>query len=149
MSRYDEIYDDVVASLQKYCVDKATALGVEYLDWDMVSEVHELPDTDLLGPAGIGMTESSSGIFELVFGIGIASVNDPNLSRLRRAASQVFADFRIGKTIPIYRNETAQPIGWAVIEAGTSVTPISKSGSRPRQFVQAIALLDPSAPHRS
>jgi hypothetical protein len=154
MSRYEEIYDDAVASFQKYCVDKVAALlsvspGLQYLDWDSVSEVHELPDTDLLGPSGLGITEESSDMFQLVVGIGVCTVNDTNLMRLRKMASNVFADFRPTKTIPIYRRETASLVSWAVVEGGTSISPIVRSGSRPRQFINFSARLDPMASQRT
>lgn len=158
MSRFDEIYDDLVMSIEKYVVDKRSLLLSEYptltyFDWDTVAETHELPDADLIGPAGLGLIEQQAGVFELVGAIGLATCNDPSLARLRRMVSKVFADFRPMKTLAVYRNEGVTsgsvPMSWAVMQAGSGITPISKSASRPRQFIEFSALLDPSAPRRS
>ena len=149
MSNYASIYDDVIASVQKYALDKIADLlsispGLRYLDWDTVSEVHELADNDLLGPAGMGITETSSNMFEIIMSFGVVTVNDPNLMRLRALASNLFADFRPGSIFPIYDRATAQVASWAVVEGGTTITPIVNSASRPRQFIQMRALLDPA-----
>lgn len=153
MSRFDEIYDDITASIQKYAVDKRVVLltespGITYFDFDTVAEAHELPDGDLIGPAGLGLTEAESGIFEIVASVGVSTVNDPNLYRLRKMISKVYADLRPMKQIELYRHATTTPVGWAVIQGGTSITPINKAASRALQFVTFQALIDPSAPHR-
>lgn len=153
MIREDEIYDDVTISLEKYCVDKIAALqsdypGLQFLDWDSVAEVHELPDADILGPAGLGLTEEDN-MWQLVMSVGVSTVNDKDISRLRKLASKVFADFRPRKIVPIYRNETATEIGWAVVQSPVIITPVSRQASRALQFIQFQALLDPRTPFKS
>lgn len=153
MSRQAELYDDSIVTLQRYANLKVTELALalgsnlEYFDWDTVSEAHELPDKDLFGPAGLAFTDDGK-MFHLVFSFGVSTVNDLNLSRLRKMVSSVYADFVPDTTMPVYRHSTGVADSWMQINPPVSITPITRAISRPLQFVTVNALLDPFAPYR-
>lgn len=151
-NRYDEIYDDLCVTMQKYAVDKIAVLlganpNLQYFDWDTVSEANEMPDTDLLGPAGIGMTDEGK-FFHVLFSFGVAVKDDPNLFRLRKIASSVYADFRPETVLPVYRHADGLPVSWMQVTPPVTVSPIVRAASRPLIFVTGSAMLDPSAPLR-
>lgn len=157
--RYDEIYYDVCLSVVRYCKQKIAALSdlypdLQYLDFDGHSEIHELPDgKDCLGPAGIGLTQEEK-MFEAVLSVGVSTINDPGLFRIRGLISNVFGDLQAEKKLPLYRaattvaNTPPEPIGFFVFQSPAIVVPMSRAETRLLQFVQARALLDPMTPLR-
>lgn len=147
MNRKSEIYGDVCVTLQKYAVDKVAALvadhpSLTYFDWDTVSEAHELPDNDLLGPAGLGFIDEGK-FFTGVFSFGCSTVNDPNLFRLRQIVSSVYADFIPDDMVPMYRHLTGEAVSWMKVTPPVSVTPITRAVTRPLQFVTVNVAIDP------
>lgn len=157
MDRYDELYTDLCSSLTRWAAQKVTALqgefpGLQFVDWDAHSELHELPSGDLLGPAGVAMTDQGK-FFEATVSVGLSTMNDPNLFRIRALASKVFADFRPERKLPVYRSETAVvdetpvALGWLVFQPPTIITPMSRAETRILQFVNAQGMLSPRLPH--
>jgi hypothetical protein len=155
-ARYDELYTDLCASIVKYCVDKINVLDATYpelqfLDWDAHGEMRELPDKDLLGPAGVGMVQEDN-TFEVTFSIGVSTRNDRSLNRLRRLVSNIYADLRPQQKLHMYRLATAvagtppTPLGWLVCQSPCLITPITRAETRAFQFVQLRGLLDPKLP---
>lgn len=151
--RHDEIFDDFCVTMQKYATTKITELVTDaptltYFDWDTVSEENELPDTDLFGPSGMGMTDEGK-LIDLVFAFGMSTVNDKNLFRLRKMASKVYKDFRPDALVPIYNHSTGEIYSWAKVTGPTAITPINRSVTRPLMFVTVRALLNPFSPYTS
>ncbi len=159
--RHAELVIDIKSSIIKWSLAKIAELRalhsdfntLQFLDWDAHSSIPELPDTDLLGPAGIGITEDN-GIYEIMMSIGFSSTKDPNLFRITRMASSVFADFLSEKQIPIFRSATAvsgqtpTTVGFIVFTSGTQLVPMSRAENRALQFVQARGFLDPATPSK-
>lgn len=157
IDREDELYEDVCASIIKWCdariAEMSFGINLTYIDWDAHSEASlaELPSNDLLGPAGIGMTEEGT-FHDVVFSIGISVMNDQNLFRIRKMVSKVFGALKPGKQIPIYRRATAvntdtPPVSWLVLESPTIITPVSRAETRVLQFVMTRGRLNPLTAH--
>lgn len=156
-ARYDELYSDVCASIIKYALDKIEAVAadypeLQYLDWDAHAEARELPDKDLLGPAGVGFVEEEVGLWDVTFSIGISTRNDRTLFRLRRLVGSVYADLRPEQKVAVYRlaaaqpNVTPTPLGWIVCQSPCIITPVTRAETRAFQFVQLRGLLNPQIP---
>lgn len=154
--RYDELYYDVCLSLIRYANEKIAAAGVpdlQFIDWDAHANIFELPkgQVDLLGPAGVGMTDEGDFI-EAVLSIGVSTINDRGLFRIRKLVSSVYADLRPEQQIPIYRAATTsqpgqpQRVGFLVMTSPCIISPMSRAETRSLQFVQARGLLDPRLP---
>lgn len=155
MNRAAELYTDVASSLQKWCLDKIATMqtshpGLQDIDWDAHSELHELPSCDLLGTAGLGMVREQA-FFEIAFSIGMSTFGDTNLFRIREMASTVFGDLQPLAKVPIYRSANYvsgdPPLGWMIVQSPVMITPISRAETRVLQFLNARATLDPLLQH--
>lgn len=152
MDRFDDLYDDLCVTMQRYANLKLAGLladnpTLQYFDWDTASEANELPDTDLLGPSGLGFTDEGK-TFDLIFSFGVSTVNDPNLFRLRKLASKIYKDFRPDAVLDIYSHDDGVVYSWAKVVGPTVITPIQRALTRPLQFITVNAVLDPFAPYR-
>jgi hypothetical protein len=150
MQRDDELYLDVVASVLKYCTGKIATLQVAYpnlrfLDWDAHAETHELPTNDLLGPSAVTLSEDQTDFLEMTAAIGVSTIDDIGLFRIRGLVSTIFGDMRPTKQIPLYRYATGQQVAWIVMAAPTMVSPMSRAETRLFQFIQFRGLLSPLA----
>lgn len=118
---------------------------IEFIDWEAHANIHELPDTDLIGPTAITITEMSEQVLEVSFAIAVSSYEtDKNLFRMRAYLAEAFERMRAGKQLMIYDSETAAKLGYLVITPGTIMAPMSRAETRPWQFVQASGLLEPT-----
>lgn len=141
-----DLYNNVVMSLVKFIQDFRGTLSEtsEYVDWDAHAQVSELPTENLLiGPAGFGLTEETTGMYEVVFSFGVSTYNDPNLFILRSVTSKLFGKLKVGQTIPIYDADTAEIISSMVIKTPRGITPVSKAEIRSLQFIELVGLLEP------
>lgn len=149
---YDELYENLCITMMRYANNKVAELKADlptlgYFDWDTVSEAQELPDHDLFGPAGMGFTDEGK-FYEVVLAFGASTKDDLNLFRLRKMMSKVVRDFRPEANFDIYRHETGQPVSWMVIKPPVTISPITRSATRPLQFIQLQAVVDPQASSR-
>lgn len=120
-------------------------VSIEFIDWESHANIHELPDTDLIGPTAITVTEVSPQIVEVGFAIAVSSYStDKNLFRMRSYVSEAFERTRAGKQIKVYDSDTAQPLGYIQLVDGTLLAPMSRAETRPWQYVQATGFLEPS-----
>lgn len=142
----EQLYNNVVLSLIKFIQDwrAENAPDAEYVDWDAHAQISELPtEKVLVGPAGCGLTEESTGMFEVVFSFGISTYQDTNLFRLRSLISNLFGKLKLETRIPIYDAETTAAVSWMVIKAPRALTPVTKAEIRSLQFVELTAAIDP------
>jgi hypothetical protein len=115
------------------------------LDWDTHANIQELPNSDLFGPSALAYTEAGK-IIEVSFSIAVSSyATDHNMFRHREMIGRAFERVRPENKFDYYDADTAAVIGFAVIQDGTAVAPVSRAEVRPFQFVQVSALIDPSA----
>lgn len=119
-------------------------IPIEFIDWESHANIHELPNTDLIGPTAITVTELSSQMFEVNFAIAVSSYeSDKNLFRMRDYLSEAFESLRPNKQIGVYDSASAQKVGYLIFTDGTFMSPMSRAETRPWQFVQANGLLEP------
>lgn len=111
-------------------------LNFEFMDWDKLANVQELPNTDLIGPASFGAM-SNDGFVEVSFSIGFSTINDENMFRLRDTADLVFDRLQPVKTFPIFDPVTMNQNGVVVFRDGTTLAPVARDDLRPFQFVTA------------
>lgn len=124
---------------------KYPQVPIEFIDWEAHANIHELPDTDLIGPTALTITEHSPQMFEVNFSIAVSSYEtDKNLFRLRDYLSTAFEKLRPLEQIKIYDSATAQEVGYLIMANGTFMAPMSRAETRPWQYVQATGLLEPS-----
>lgn len=116
---------------------------VSLIDWETRSDIHELPATNLLGPATIAIEEQSSNMVQVSFAIGVSTFQDASLFRLRKLIAQVFERLRSQGTITYFDAKTSAPTSWLRIVDGTTMEPMSGAEARSFQFVSASAWLDP------
>ena len=117
---------------------------IEYIDWESHANIHELPDTDLVGPTAITITELSPQMLEVSFAIAVSTyADDKNLFRMRDYLAETFELVRPNKQLRIYDSATAAALGYLVLTDGTFLAPMSRAETRPWQYVQATGLLEP------
>jgi hypothetical protein len=122
-----------------------TDIPIEFIDWEAHANIHELPDTDLIGPTALTITEVSPQIMEISFAIAASSfASDKNLFRMRSYITEAYERLRVGKQIDIYNSDTAQKLGYLKLVDGTLLAPMSRAETRPWQYVQATGLLEPT-----
>lgn len=145
----DDIYADITSSIIKFIEDwrKANAPDAAYFDWDSHAQEGELPKSPdiLLGPAGIGVTEEETDMYEVVFAICVSSYNDKNLFQLRKLISKLFGALQVGQTMNVVDATTGQVKGTLVIKTPRAVTPVTKAEIRSLQFIELTAALNPGA----
>lgn len=145
------LYWHIVQSIKKLCVDLAAEFQTDgvatpvLIDWDEHADIHELPNGDLIGPAGCGITTDGS-MTEVVFAIGVSTMDDKGLFKLRKMIARIYDRLAPENQIDIYDAATATRVTWMVMARDTSVTPMTKAETRPYQFVEARGLIDPRAP---
>lgn len=140
------VWGSLVAFSRTLIVEsKASYPDVEigFVDWDSHATIHELPETDLIGPMALTMTELSPQMFEVSFAIAVSTYNDENLFRMRRYLSNTLEAMRVQKQVPIFNSDTAAKGGYLVITDGTLLAPMTRAETRPFQYVQASGLLEP------
>lgn len=120
------------------------AIDIQYCDWDAHATVHELPDTDLVGPMALALEEPTPEMFNITFAIGISThSNDASLFRLRDFAGRVFERMRFGQEIVLYDAQTGAAKAKMFFADGTIMPPITKADVRPFTYCQGLALLEP------
>lgn len=148
----NNILENAEASCVKLCVDLAEAMqtasistNVEYIELDARTELkdNEIPSTDILGLTQFSIAEVERGIWQIHFIIGISTLSDENLFRLRKMANFVFNRFPSGAQLTYYDAETAEAKSWIQVIPGTTQLPTHRVETRPFRFIQVHALLDP------
>lgn len=140
------LYNNIIASILRVITtfQAAQMPGSVYFDWDAHAQADAMPEGDLIGPAGCGMSHEEPGI-HVVFSIGISTSNDQNLFRLRAAMSQLYGIFKPQTSIPIYDTDTNEIVSFMVVRTPVAIMPTTKAQIRSVQFFNATALIDPGA----
>lgn len=142
------ILPNVYGSLIVLCrsiISDLSSVGITpaLYDFEAHADTHELPNSDLFGPAAVAIEETTPDQFVVTFALGISAYNDTNLFRHREMAARALDRLAVRKTIDYYDAVTAQKVGYMVIADGTTLPPMTRAGVRPLQFVQVEALLEP------
>jgi len=144
------IYSNLWGSVTKMSlnlISQITTSGVaspQFLDWDAHANIHELPNVDLVGPTAFGFIEDDK-VISVNFSLGFSTYNDLNLFRLRAIGNVLFEALRPGSRFIYYNATAAVAVSYLVVTNGTTLLPVTRSETRPFQFVQVEALLEPSA----
>lgn len=141
-----DIYNNIVQSVVKLSLNfiASDAPTAGYFDFDSHANSDEMPAADILiGPAGVGMVHEEDGV-HVVFALGVATRNDPNLFILRKLISGLYGAVRPTTRLAIYDQTTALPVSWMVTTTPVAVTPMTKAELRSYQFVEVRALIDQS-----
>lgn len=115
-------------------------IGLGYIDWDEAADIQTIPSTDLIGLNGFGMTDEDRQ-HEVVFGVTLASYNDPNLFRVTGYADHFYRALRAGAQFPAWDTQTAEKIGTISIYAGTVVSAVTRAENRVMQNIVTKGLL--------
>lgn len=117
-----------------------------FVDWESHANLPELPNTDLVGPLSISVTEYDAQMFEVTLAIGVSTYdNDVGLFRLRRLVGDLFRNLMAEREIPYFDPESANRLSVIRMTNGTLVAPMTEIQVRPFQYVQARGLLIPHA----
>ena len=121
-----------------------TQLDIMYQDWDAHADLKELPNKDMIGLSGFGITEDDK-TYEIVFGILLCTYNDPNLFRVTDFADVFFRAMHAQKQFPIFNSTTGLKAGVAAFQLGTAVSPVQRVEIRPTIQITASAVVAPDA----
>lgn len=123
--------------------DEFPTQAFEYIDWENAN-VDELPNTDLLGPTAVTISDYGQEQIEVTFAIGCSAyMNDMNLFRHRAIVGTVFERLRTEMKVDYYNTILVAQTSKLIITTGTLLSPMTKMNVRPWQYVQASALLVP------
>lgn len=117
--------------------------NLDFVDWESHANIEELPDTDLLGPNGISITEESPEIFSVVFGIGVSTYGEDVVFRLRAMSGRVFERLRVLKELPLVHSDSGEVITTMKVVDGTNLLPIGRASTRPYQLIQVECVVLP------
>lgn len=152
----NNVMDNAETSIVKWVqtmIGEISAAGIaelEYLEIDARAELldAELPAGDIIGITQFSLTDDQ-GMFPLHFMVGVSTVGDVNLFRLRAITNFLFNRLQTGDELAYYDVAASQLAGaaveasWIKIVPGTTLLPTSRVETRPFRFVQVQALLDP------
>lgn len=142
------VAENIWASLVRWTQDKLIELnsaGVlnngQYIEWDAHASINDLPSSDLMGLKAFAVMEDEN-ILNISCAIGIATMNETNLFRLRKAAATIFESLRRDNSISYYDADSGLVINQMVLVDGTHMTPVARADVRSIQFIQFEALLE-------
>src|SRR5690606_31998613 len=125
----DNLYESVQMSLTRLVEDfRAQHMpDAAHVNWDAHANLNELPESDVIGLAGLGLAEDDDKQYEVTFGILMSTYNDATLTRLTRLISRFFAQVAPQTRIQVYSvspdGETALESSWLVAALPRAVTP--------------------------
>jgi hypothetical protein len=135
-------YQDVQNSLLAYCANKAESFdGLKSIKFDAYGNPTLLPEDDLIGPFQFQITDEGQLMYVEAM-LLVSTQNDTNLFRMDEIVDSVYADFRPGKTIPVYKADGSGQCGIFTVSEGTSVLPVEQSTGRPMKAVAVSLKLD-------
>lgn len=134
-----------VVDLAKQLSDEGLSKGIEYVELDARVELRdvELPEGDLMGVTQFSISEVQPKLWNIHFLIGVSTVADTNLFRLRALANAIYDRFPCGAQMIYYDAETAAEQSWIQVIPGTVQLPTHRVETRPFRFIQVFAVLDP------
>ena len=121
--------------------DPAIGIGVSYVDWDDHADMKGLANTDLIGLAGFGITEHTSGTYEVSFAVTIATYNDGYLLRAIDYADTFYSRMVVGQEFEIFNPADGLHLGWAKFTPGTTCNPVNRAEVRSAQTIVASAVI--------
>lgn len=118
--------------------------GLSFIDWETHGNTPELPNSDLMGPLSIQITEYEKEMFHFSIAIGVSCyTNDDSVFRQRIIVSEIFDRLRATRQIPLYDHAENRLTSVIQMTSGTFVAPMTEITVRPFQMVQCSGLLQP------
>lgn len=135
----------LMIDLGQEMIDAGLSEDIQYVELDARVELKdaELPATDIIGMTQFSISEPASKIWGIHFIVGVSTIGDENLFRLKALANHIYERFPCGAQMTYYDNETATAKSWIQVTPGTVQLPTHRVETRPFRFVQVQALLDP------
>lgn len=132
-------------TLGQQMVNLGLSDDIQYVELDARVELKdsELPATDIIGMTQFSISEPSNKIWAIHFIVGLSTIGDENLFRLKALANFIYDRFPCGAQMTYYDNETTEERSWIQIIPGTVQLPTHRVETRPFRFIQVQALLDP------
>lgn len=144
-----DIYNDAWTSLTVWVQSLRSEFPhhkLRFIDWEALGDSPKLPETDLIGPLALAVSEYDSHMFEVNFSIGISIYEkDANLFRLREYVGRVFRAMTSESRIPYFDASNSLEVGVMVMTPGTRVAPMNEVQVRPFQYIQGTALIVPGS----
>jgi hypothetical protein len=139
----DLIMMDIDASLKRFCVlfGQDQSPPVEFEDFDTHADDNSVPKIDLIGTSGLALS-SSAPFVDVEVMIGVSTLNDTNLLRLRELVARLFQRLQPTKTLDVFDYKTGEKIGNMIVQDGVRVLPVGEGQSRPVQYVMVAFKTD-------
>lgn len=147
----EDLYEAAVLSLARKVEDFRLVQmpDAQSVNWDYHANISELPESDVIGLAGVGLAEDDPKHYEVIFGVMVSCYKDEGGARLTRLMSLLRAAFLPETRIQVYIRSgdglSALPACGMVTALPLAVLPPSKAEVRVIQALECRALLDPGA----
>jgi hypothetical protein len=139
-------YRDTHASILRFCRDFADEMrgqgyDIEVIDMDTAGEPGVWPKKDVIGPAEFNFT-LNDGLIEVECAIGVSTLEDTNLFRMRDQLNRVLNKLIPGMRIKLLNASTGQTRGLLVVRNGTQVAAPFQSNTRAVQGIMVSFISD-------
>lgn len=127
---------DVDASIKRFCVDWGNEQEppLMYEDFDAHADENSVPPVELIGTAGLSLGTDTPFVNVEVM-IGISTLNDTNLLRLRELVAGLFQRLQPVNTVDVLDYQTGAKLGNLIVLDGVRVLPVGGNQARPVQYV--------------
>ena len=147
-----DVYQNTWASLVVWIKDQLKQMRalspqhpMEYIDWEAHATNPELPNTDLVGPLALAVSEYEDGLYAVNVSFGVSTyVKDRSLYRQRLYTNFLFNQLQSGAQITYYDHAEAVERSVIQMRPGTTVAPMDDITNRPFQYIQCSGLLVPA-----
>lgn len=135
-----DVYNDVAASLLKYCNDFITRNSInatfKVYDFDAFGAESELPPENLIGIAEYSIENVDRQYYATCMLVVCTKASDDALKLLRSTVGQLFKDLPVDKkTISIVGATTGTVTGNFVVMDNIKVLPVARTDTRPLQMI--------------
>lgn len=152
----NNVLDNAEASVTRFVQDMITEIAaagiadLEYVELDARAELTDasLPAGDIIGVTQFSIVDDDK-IFPIHFTIGVSTVGDENLFRLKKLSNFLYNRLQTGAELVYYDVEASEVAGqaveksWIKVLPGTTLLPTNRVETRPFRFLDVQALLDP------
>lgn len=144
------MYAHIHRSLLKLVQDTVTPLTLDQpvtvINFDAHSSLQELPTGDLAGPAGFNLTNLGQGHYELAFAVNVATQQDEDNFRLTDIVDAIYLRLSPESRFDVFDHRSGSKIGHAVVEEGTSASPVNRAEARNTVTITVTAQINPATP---
>ncbi len=127
---------DIDASIKRFCVDWGAAQSspLTYEDFDAHADDTSVPNVELIGTSGLAVA-TIHGFVDVDIMIGISTITDTNLLRLREMIARLYQRLQPLRTIDVLDFQTGIKKGNLIVRDGVRVLPVGGEDSRVVQYV--------------